>query len=133
MKLRVLIGLSALPPVSALAGIVLYTDSQHLPDTYPADITVVMLDGPERLQTEIFGHLAASPEQAAARVRQVMASPDWQQKQQQLAESYRQVVHAWETGVRKVPAVVFDDRDVVYGTTDVARAVVLRQQAGGER
>ncbi|MBJ2720041.1 DUF1525 domain-containing protein, partial [Salmonella enterica subsp. enterica serovar Newport] len=36
-----------------------------------------------------------------------------------------------ELGIRKVPAVVFDDRDVVYGTTDVARAQALRLQAGG--
>jgi integrating conjugative element protein (TIGR03757 family) len=36
------------------------------------------------------------------------------------------VVRAWELGVKKVPAVVFDDRDVVYGTADIARATALR-------
>ena len=32
----------------------------------------------------------------------------------------------------KVPAVVFDDRDVVYGTTDVDVATSLRNRGGGQ-
>ncbi|MDE1489216.1 DUF1525 domain-containing protein, partial [Xenorhabdus bovienii] len=31
-------------------------------------------------------------------------------------------------GVQKYPAVVFDDRDVVYGTADMAKATALREQ-----
>ncbi|NUU69139.1 TIGR03757 family integrating conjugative element protein [Enterobacteriaceae bacterium BIT-l23] len=131
MKLRNLILLPALLPVTVLAGTVLYTDSQHIPENLPPDIAVVLLDEPDRLQADMFGQLSPDPEQAAAQARQVMASPQWQQRQQQLVTSYRQVVRAWELGVRKVPAVVFDDRDVVYGTTDVVRATALRQQAGG--
>lgn len=38
---------------------------------------------------------------------------------------YREVVRAWELGVKKVPAVVFDDQDVVYGTADIAPATAL--------
>ncbi|QCT21932.1 TIGR03757 family integrating conjugative element protein [Jejubacter calystegiae] len=116
MKRRNFILLPALLPVTVLAGSVLYTDSQHLPENLPPDIPVVLLDGPERLQTEMFGQLSADSELAAAQARQVMTSPQWQQRQQQLITSYRQVGRAWELGIRKVPAVVFDDRDVVYGT-----------------
>lgn len=83
---------------------------------------MVLLDGPDRLQADMFGELPADPQQAEAQVRQIMTSPAWQQKQLQLNDSYRQVVRAWELGIKKVPAVVFDDRDVVYGTTDVAVA-----------
>lgn len=50
--------------------------------------------------------------------------------QAELAERYREVAHAWSLGVKKYPAVVFDDRDVVYGTTDVAEAAQLRAQEG---
>ncbi|WP_261745698.1 TIGR03757 family integrating conjugative element protein, partial [Salmonella enterica] len=92
----------------------------------------VLLDGPDQLQAEMFGELPADPQQAEAQVRQVMASSAWQQKQLQLNDSYRQVVRAWELGIKKVPAVVFDDRDVVYGTTDVDVATSLRNRGGGQ-
>lgn len=132
MKLTSFVFLPALLPASVLAGTVLFTDSQHLPANLPPGVPVVLLDGPDRLQAEIFGELPADPQQASARVRQVMASPAWQQKQQQLSDSYHQVVRAWELGIKKVPAVVFDDRDVVYGTTDIAVATSLRNQGGGQ-
>ncbi|MFG6076882.1 TIGR03757 family integrating conjugative element protein [Erwinia sp. OPT-41] len=131
MKLRNFLPLPALLPVSVLAGTVVYTDSQHLPENLPPDVAVVLLDEPERLQLKMFGQLPADPEQATMQAKQVMSSPQWQQKQQQLVTAYRQVVHARDLGIRKVPAVVFDDREVVYGTTDVARAQALRLQAGG--
>ncbi|EED3330859.1 TIGR03757 family integrating conjugative element protein [Salmonella enterica subsp. enterica] len=131
MKLRNFLLLPLLLPVSVLASTVVYTDSQHLPENHSPDVVVVLLDEPERLQAKVFGQLPADPELAAMQARQVMSSPQWQQKQQQLVTAYRQVVHARELGIRKLPAVVFDDREVVYGTTDVARAQALRLQAGG--
>lgn len=133
MKLRNYILLPTLLPVSVLASTVIYTDSQHLPEHFLPDVVVVLLDEPERLQLKMFGQLPADPEQATMQARQVMSSPRWQQKQQQLVTAYRKVVHARELGIRKVPAVVFNDRDVVYGTTDVARAQALRLQAGGSQ
>lgn len=107
---------------SAQAGTVVYTDSQH-PATGPdAGYEVVYLDAPDRLQREIFGELAADARQAEQQARAVLQSPGWQQKEQQIAQVYRGVIRAWKTGLTKYPAVVFDDRYVVYGTTDVALA-----------
>lgn len=131
MKLRNFLPLPALLSVSVLASTVIYTDSQHFPENLPPDAVVVLLDEPDRLQAKMFGLLPADPELAAVQVKQVMSSPQWQQKQQQLVTAYRQVMHAQELGISKVPAVVFNDRDVVYGTTDVAQAQSLRLQAGG--
>ncbi|WP_431810024.1 TIGR03757 family integrating conjugative element protein [Jejubacter sp. L23] len=113
MKLRHFILMPTLLPATVLAGTVIYTDSRHLPENLPPDIPVVLLDGAERLLAEMFGQLSADPERAAAQASQIIASPQWQQRQQQQVTSYRQVVRAWELGIRKVPAVVFDDRDVV--------------------
>ncbi|WP_252105500.1 TIGR03757 family integrating conjugative element protein, partial [Escherichia coli] len=70
------------------------------------------------------------PEAAEMVVREHMQSPEWQSAQADLAERYRQVTHAWSLGLKKYPAVVFDDREVVYGTTDVAQAERLRSQGG---
>ncbi|KXN11022.1 TIGR03757 family integrating conjugative element protein, partial [Escherichia coli] len=96
----------------------------------PPDVQVVLLDGPQQLQDAFFGPLPADSEVAEVVVREHMQSPEWQSVQADLADRYRQVTHAWSLGLKKYPAVVFDDREVVYGTTDVAQAERLRSQGG---
>ena len=91
---------------------------------------MILLDGPEQLQARFFGALPADAAEAEARVRARMQSPEWGAMQAELAERYREVAYAWSLGVKKYPAVVFDDREVVYGTTDVAEAAQLRAQEG---
>ncbi len=117
-------------PATVVAGITVYTDSAHLPVNPPPDVQVVLLDGPQQLQDAFFGPLPADPEAAEAVVREHMQSPEWSSAQADLAERYRHVTHAWSLGLKKYPAVVFDDREVVYGTTDVAQAERLRSQGG---
>ena len=117
-------------PVISVAGTTVYTDSAHLPVNLPPEVQVVLLDGPQQLQDAFFGPLPADPEAAEAVVREHMQSPEWSSAQADLAERYRLVTHAWLLGLKKYPAVVFDDREVVYGTTDVAQAERLRSQGG---
>ncbi|GKV90452.1 TIGR03757 family integrating conjugative element protein [Pectobacterium carotovorum] len=117
-------------PVPLLANPVVYTDQQHPPTNLTPETQIVWLDAPERLQRSVFGEFPASMEQAAAQAQAVMRSPQWQQHENDLQTAYRGVVHAWEIGVRKYPAVVFDDRDVVYGTADVAKALAYKMQEG---
>lgn len=132
MKISTLLTLfPLLMPASVLAGTVLYTDSHHPPTNIDASVSVIYLDGPEQLQKQLFGELSSNPDEAERQAQAVLKSPQWQANEQQLATVYRAVVHAWELGVKIVPAVVFDDTDVVYGTADVAQAVALRQQAQG--
>lgn len=100
------------------------------PQNLTEESSVVWLDGPERLQDSIFGKLATDFQLAAQQAREIIQSPQWPGQQEQIAQAYRQVVHAWEIGLRKFPTVVFDDRDVVYGTADVAREATLRSQGG---
>ncbi|WP_308066105.1 TIGR03757 family integrating conjugative element protein [Escherichia marmotae] len=117
-------------PVISVAGTTVYTDSAHPPVNLPPEVQVVLLDGPQQLQDAFFGPLPADPEAAEAVVREHMQSPEWASAQADLAERYRLVIHAWLLGLEKYPAVVFDDREVVYGTTDVAQAERLRSQGG---
>ena len=131
MRIRPLLFFPLLIPIQVMAGTVVFTDAQHPPLNLNADTEVVWLDGPDRLQQAIFGNLSSDPEQAAQQAQQVIQSPDWPRKQAQIAGAYRQVVHAWEIGLHKYPAVVFDDRDVVYGTADVAQANLHRTQGAG--
>lgn len=117
-------------PVISVAGTTVYTDSAHPPVNLPPEVQVVLLDGPQQLQDAFFGPLPADPEAAEAVVREHMQSPEWSSAQADLAERYRLVTHAWSLGLKKYPAVVFDDQEVVYGTTDVAQAERLRSQGG---
>ncbi|EPF4175901.1 TIGR03757 family integrating conjugative element protein [Escherichia albertii] len=117
-------------PVISVAGTTVYTDSAHPPVNLPPEVQVVLLDGPQQLQDAFFGPLPADPEAAEAVVREHMQSPEWSSAQANLTERYRLVTHAWSLGLKKYPAVVFDDREVVYGTTDVAQAERLRSQGG---
>lgn len=130
MRLRLLQSFFLFIPFQLLAGTVVYTDAEHPPMNLTEEATVVWLDGPDRLQDSIFGELAVDPQVAARQARKIILSPQWSGQQEQIAQAYRQVVHAWEIGLHKFPAVVFDDRDVVYGTADVARADMLRAQRG---
>lgn len=107
----------------AHAGTVIYTDHAHpVTGELNPDVTVTELDAPDRLQWQLFGTLSTNPAQAEQQARAVITSPAFRQDQQALAASYAGVAHAWSLGLEKVPAVVFDDKWVVYGTTDVATA-----------
>lgn len=117
-------------PLKVLAGTVLYTDRAHPPVNLSPGSAVVYLDGPQTLTDAMTGALPANPQQAEAMARQMMQSPAWREKDQQLRKSYLQVMHAWELGLKKYPAVVFDDRDVVYGTADIAQAQAIRARGG---
>lgn len=115
-------------PTTLVAGTTVYTDSAHPPVNLLPEVQVVLIDGPQQFQDSFFGPLPADPDAAEAVVREHIQSPEWQSVQTNLAERYRQVTRAWSLGLKKYPAVVFDDRDVVYGTTDVALAERLRSQ-----
>ncbi|WDF99807.1 TIGR03757 family integrating conjugative element protein [Pectobacterium carotovorum subsp. carotovorum] len=128
---KIAVFLFLLSPAPLLANPVVYTDQQHPPSNLTPETQVVWLDAPERLQRSVFGEFPASMEQATGQARAVMRSPQWQQHENDLQTAYRGVVHAWEIGVRKYPAVVFDDRDVVYGTADVAMALAYKMQERG--
>ncbi|EHB4371582.1 TPA: TIGR03757 family integrating conjugative element protein [Escherichia coli] len=117
-------------PLAASAGTTIYTDSQHLPVNPPDGVRVVLLDAPEQLQSRFWGLLPADAGEAESVVRVRMKSPEWQTMQAELAGHYRDVAHAWSLGVKKYPAVVFDDSEVVYGTMDVVMAGKIRAEGG---
>ncbi|MBC8954852.1 integrating conjugative element protein [Xenorhabdus sp. PB62.4] len=112
---------------SAGAGTVVYADHQYPPGDLMPDSHVVWLDAAEQQQQ--ISTLSADPQQATKQAQVILQPSQWRQQEQQLISAYRAVVRAWQLGVQKYPAVVFDDRKVVYGTADVANARALREQA----
>ncbi|HCL5072184.1 TPA: TIGR03757 family integrating conjugative element protein [Salmonella enterica] len=116
----------------APAATVVYTDNYH-PPLNAASSQVIYLDAPDTVQRQLFGELPADPVQAEQVARTIIQSPDWQQKQQQITQAYQGVLQAYSLKLAKYPAVVFDDRYVVYGTADVAVAEAHLAEFQGAR
>ncbi|WP_431022203.1 TIGR03757 family integrating conjugative element protein [Erwinia rhapontici] len=107
----------------ACAGTVVYTDSTHpVASSFP-DTHVVYIDAPERMQADMFGTLPSNQVQAEKLARDRINTPEFAAQQQKLTIAYQGLMKAWSLGLAKYPAVVFDDKWVVYGTTDVSVAM----------
>jgi integrating conjugative element protein (TIGR03757 family) len=113
--------LSLFGSVAVAADVFVVTDSRH-PVQAPAGVRVIELDQPARIEAELAAHLPADPGKAAVLVRQRLRSGG-EALQRRIGHAYQGVADAWGLGIAKIPAVVVDRRYVVYGETDVARAV----------
>lgn len=124
-------------PFMASAGTVLYTTHEFAPQNADDTVEVVYLDAADRFQDDWF--LQQGVELSEAKAPQIIAllqSPEWQAGEQELTRAYQGIIRAWQLGVERVPAVVEDDRWVVYGLTDLSRAhseIRQFQQQRGER
>lgn len=105
------------------ADLWIVTDQQH-PVRSPAHARVIELDAPTRIEAILSQGLPADPEQAAANVRERLRS---RAITEQFASAYQGVTDAWRIGITKIPAVVVDQRYVVYGDPEVAHAVARIQ------
>ncbi|HBC5065889.1 TPA: TIGR03757 family integrating conjugative element protein [Proteus mirabilis] len=105
----------------SVASTTIYADS-NTPLLNTEGSHIIYLDAPNIIQQQLFNDLSCNPKQAEQQVRSIIQSSDWQQKQHQITQAYQGVLHAYTLKLAKYPAVVFDDRYVVYGTTDVVLA-----------
>jgi len=117
-------------PASVFASTVVYTDRQHPPVNVQPDTQVIYLDETEQLLRNMFGELASEPSLAERQARSVIDSADWPHRQGALVRAGQGLIQAWQLGLSKYPAVVFDAGDVVYGTADVRLAQRLRSEGG---
>ena len=107
-------------PVQA-NGILVITDSLH-PVNNSTIATVIELDRPEKITTNLFTHLPADPVKSTALAKERLMD---EVALQQLKTAYQDILNAWQLGITKIPAVVVDQRYVVYGEPDVIKAVAL--------
>ncbi len=120
------IGLSALLAAGAVhAETWVVTDQAH-PITGQAD-RLILLDAPARIEGELASGLPSDPARAE-RIARERLSQGGADLQRRIALAYQGVVDAWSLGITSIPAVVVDQRYVVYGEPDVARAVARIQQ-----
>jgi integrating conjugative element protein (TIGR03757 family) len=107
---------------ATLAQTVVYTTSRWPVDHPDHGVEVQLLENVDTLSQSLFPSLSDSPTKAEEQARLRMQQPDWHTQEARLTRAYQALLDARTIGISKVPAVVFDDQIVVYGTTDVALA-----------
>jgi integrating conjugative element protein (TIGR03757 family) len=113
--------LAVFSPATFAADVVVVTDSRHPVKTMGGERLIELDEGP-RIEAELSAQLPADPEQATAIVKRRLNNGG-ADLQRRIASAYQGVADAWSLSVTSIPAVVVDQRYVVYGEPDVARAV----------
>ena len=116
------ITLTAVSSSAFAADIIVITDSSH-PVKPMGGERIIELDQPARIEAELSADLPADPNRATALARQRL-STGHSDLQRRMGQAYQGVADAWSLGIAKIPAIVLDQRYVVYGEPNVARAVV---------
>ncbi|MER2906804.1 TIGR03757 family integrating conjugative element protein [Morganella morganii] len=110
-----------LSPLAQAADVVVVTDTRH-PVQNLGNTRLIELDSPSRIEAELAASLPQDPARAAVIVQQRLREGGTA-LQQRINEAYQDVVDAWSLGITTLPAVIVDQRYVVYGEPDVAKAV----------
>lgn len=110
-----------LPVLSLAAEIIVITNGQY-PITVPPGIDAAVYDIDRQTQAErdLTRNLPKDPRSIAAEMRKRLARIS----REDLQKIWGPRILAWKYGIRKVPAVIFDDgAAVVYGVTDINEAI----------
>ncbi|MCQ9422313.1 TIGR03757 family integrating conjugative element protein [Pseudomonas sp. LJDD11] len=102
------------------ADTLVITDSNHPTQPTP-DSKIILIDQPSTLESSLSTNLPSDPHQAQT-IAQQRLTPELTAK---ITQAHQEVVTAWSLGITKIPAVVVDQKYVVYGEPDVQRALAL--------
>ena len=108
-----------LTSVSIPAQTVIYTTARYSVENPEPGVVIQVLEDIHSLEQSLFPALSQHPEQAEQRARERMKQPDWREQEARLTRAYQSLLDAYALRIEKVPAVVLDERYVVYGTTDI--------------
>lgn len=112
--------ISILFSLTLQADTLIITDNNNPTQPTP-DSKTILLDQPSALESSLSTDLPSDPHQAQA-IAQQRLTPELTA---QITQAHQDVVTAWSLGVTKIPAVVVDQKYVVYGEPDVQRALTL--------
>ena len=118
--------LAEFSPATFAADVVVVTDGHHPVKTMGGE-RLIELDEAPRIEAELSANLPTDPDQATALVKRRLTQGGTD-LQRRIATAYQGVTDAWSLGITAVPAVVVDQRYVVYGEPDVARAIARIEQ-----
>jgi integrating conjugative element protein (TIGR03757 family) len=86
-----------------------------------ASITIYAIDGLERFESKLSAELPADPESAKTEVLERIQQID-EARMASAKNAAIGLARAVQYGVDRYPAIVFDERAVVYGVTDLVEA-----------
>ncbi|MDF8361302.1 TIGR03757 family integrating conjugative element protein [Achromobacter anxifer] len=121
--------LAVFSPATFAADVVVITDSRH-PVKAMGGERLIELDEAVHIEAQLSAGLPADPGQAEATAKRRL-NQGGADLQRRIASAYQSVTDAWSLGIITIPAVVVDQRYVVYGEPDVARAVARIAQHRG--
>lgn len=104
---------------TAASGEIILITTNQTPLAATKNIRTINLGLPAILEADLSSALPANPAEAQAIATQRI-TPDLAA---QLTKAHQNVTDAWSMGVTKVPAVVVDRKYVIYGETNVQRAL----------
>ena len=109
--------------VSAYAqSLIVVTDSQHPVTNIPDNVQVIELDAADKLHDQLFSQLPDDPAQAQKIARERLGNFNSSDHAAQRS-AVQSAVDAWTIGITKIPAVIVDQRYVIYGESDVEQAI----------
>jgi integrating conjugative element protein (TIGR03757 family) len=123
LKAKLAITALLLTHATAWAETILITDTHH-PVPTTQEVRTITLDLPATLETELSTNLPADPSKAQAIVQQRLTPA----LSARLTQAHQDVADAWSMGVTRIPAVVIDRKHVIYGETDIQRALERIEQ-----
>lgn len=129
MKKTIFMFLCLCAPAAFAQSVKVFTDSDNPVANNAVGAEVFLLDRPRILEQQLSAGLPGNIDQAEQVALARLQTHDGQQLMQQLIDAHRGVVTAWQLKITKLPAVVVDDRYVVYGQTDIGQAVAAINRA----
>ncbi|MGE4593339.1 MAG: TIGR03757 family integrating conjugative element protein [Alcaligenes sp.] len=103
------------------------TDAHHPVAGAQAADRIIQLDAAQTIEAELSAQLPDDPQQAAVLVQRRL-NERGHALQQQLREAYQGVTDAWSLGITSIPAVIVDQRYIVYGENELNRALARIEQ-----
>jgi len=117
---------------SVNAEVWVITDSQHPVTGIASAQRVIQLDAAQQIEAELSVNLPTDPQRATELVQQRL-NQGGASLQQRLSDAYQGITDAWSMGITTLPAVVVEQRYVVYGETNLDKALATIAQYRKER
>ncbi|PJG84821.1 TIGR03757 family integrating conjugative element protein [Conservatibacter flavescens] len=90
---------------------------------------IYQLDDVEKWEEQFSHTLSADPKLAEQQAKAIFQTQEVQNSLKELQHRYQGVIHGWQNGIRKVPAILFESphfgNSVIYGVNDVQQALSL--------
>lgn len=115
--------------LNAYASVTIVTDSVHPLHNIPNEARIIMLDDCIELHSTLSNNLPNDPVQAEqlVKARLTVIGDSYQQS---IQHALQDALEAYQLGVTKIPAVIQDNRYMVYGELDVSVALQLIEERG---